>query len=328
MDAADFWPQTGFFGIVLGGIVILDWIVKKEHKSAIFHWFLRVAQVSSRPVSSAFYVVIVITSILVTYGIIFVDARIAILTGRLLEAPSIQEVISPVLLGLIFKTLIWDYMLALKTFVFVKGLRGDFKLKEGRPGKRVKIRMAPRVLFITVDFVFTVTSTHFVFDSLESFQYRQVQSIAESEEVKQRTTPSPAPQSSPSPALQLTPQPTPLPSLTLASPTPTPESEEDLANAESPAQPAPPKSLLWRIADRLGLFDAIDFFSKDTLKLSWCLLNGTSLMYLFMLFSAAARGTVKHLNVEGITTHLFRIVVFLIGVCVAVVAAAGRYVAR
>jgi hypothetical protein len=300
MDVANVWPAARFFTLVLGGIAMLDWIVKKKHKSVVFQWFLRVAQVGSRPISGAFYAVVVITSVLLTYGIVLVNARIEVLSGRVIEAPSTQEVIAPLLLGLIFKILVWDYLLALKTFAFLKGLRGEVKTRVRGPARKLVIT-APGIIFIMVDFVITVTTTHLVLDSLESFQDRQVQSIAKAEEAKPRTTRPPA-----------TPSAVP--------------NEERSADAGPPAQPEPAKSLLWRVADRLGLFDAVDFFSKDTLKLSLCLLNGTSLMYLFMLFSAVARGAVKHLDVEGITTHFFRIMAGVGVICVGIVAVAGGFV--
>jgi hypothetical protein len=45
--------------------------------------------------------------------------------------------------------------------------------------------------------------------------------------------------------------------------------------------------------------------AKDTLQNSFYALNGTLIMYIALGFSAAARGTVVHLNVKGITDNIF-----------------------
>jgi hypothetical protein len=89
---------------------------------------------------------------------------------------------------------------------------------------------------------------------------------------------------------------------------PTNEPEADAAVAAQPTQQPERRSFLWRVADQLGIFDAIDFVAKDTLKASLYVLNGTPMMYLFALISAAARGTVTHLNVEGISKNLFSLI--------------------
>jgi hypothetical protein len=82
------------------------------------------------------------------------------------------------------------------------------------------------------------------------------------------------------------------------------------------------------VAEALGFFDAINFIAKDTVQNSFYALNGTLIMYVALGFSAAARGTVAHLNVKGITDNIFKIIAAVGAFCVLVVAVSRHIAAR
>jgi hypothetical protein len=258
MDFRDITPLITAFGPVAAVIVVMDYVFRENQKAQLFNFFVRIAQVGSKPLSFGFYFVVTISSVLLTLGIISINGFIEILTKRSLHPTGVREATAAILIAVTFKILVWDYLLALKSYALLRGLGSRIQTKRGM---RRAIATVPGLIAIFLDFFLTIILTERVFHWWQVFQ----------------------------------------------------SSHQDAV---------PP-----RLAEALGFFDAVNFMAKDTMQNSFYALNGTLIMYLAMGLSAAARGTVAHLNVKGITDNIFKIIASM-GAFVVLVVAIARHVAE
>lgn len=239
MDLRDITPLITAFGPLALFIGIFDWLLREHHKAKLFNFFVRSAQLGSNPFSFGFYGFVVVCSVLFTFAILSINGSIGFLTGSA-ETSTWKESSAPILIAVVFKVLVWDYLLALKSFAVGTALRSEITSNNGQ--RKPAIASVPGAIFVLLDLLFTVMLTRAVLNSWEVFQNLHKDSVPE------------------------------------------------------------------KISDALGFFDSVNFFAKDTIKNSFYILNGSLLMYITMLLSAAARGTVAHLNVEDIQKNICKII--------------------
>lgn len=239
MDLKDITPLITAFGPLALFIGMFDWILRDHHKERLFNFFVRSAQLGSKPLSFGFYGFVVVCSAIFTFAILSINGSIGVLT-KSAESATWKESSAPILIAVVFKVLVWDYFLALKSFVVGTALRAEITTRKGT--RKPAIASIPGAIFVLLDIIVTVMLTRAVLNWWE---------------VKQALHEDAVPQ---------------------------------------------------KIADALGFFDSVNFFAKDTIKNAFYILNGSLVMYLAMLLSAAARGTVAHLNVDDIRKNICKII--------------------
>jgi hypothetical protein len=125
-----------------------------------FQSFRQIAQIGSRPLSFAFYGLVVICSTLLTLGIISINGFVEVLTKESERPTGIREASAAIIIAIVFKILAWDYLLALKSFVLLRLLRVKIETKRG---PRRVLGTIPGMIAVFLDFFVTVMLTERVF---------------------------------------------------------------------------------------------------------------------------------------------------------------------
>jgi len=257
MDLREITPLLTAFGPIAAVIIVFDFILKEQQKSKLLNFLLRIAQIGSRPLSFAFYGLVVASSTLLTLGIISINGFIEVLTKQSERPTGLREASAAIVVAIVFKILVLDYLLALKSFVLLRLLRTHVDTERG---PRRVLGTIPGMIAVFLDFFVTVMVTERALHWWQIFQTKHENSIPHG------------------------------------------------------------------VAEALGFFDSINFIAKDTVQNSFYALNGTLIMYAALGFSAAARGTVAHLNVKGITDNIFKIIA-AVGAFFVLVVAVSRHIA-
>jgi hypothetical protein len=176
MDLREITPLLTAFGPVAALIIVCDYILKEHQKSALFNFFLRVAQIGSRPLSFAFYglVVVVASSTLLTLGIISINGFIEVLTKQSERPTGLREASAAIVIAIVFKILVLDYVLALKSFVLLRLLRVHVDTQRG---PRRVLGTIPGMIAVFLDFFVTVMLTERALHWWQIFQTKHETSI-------------------------------------------------------------------------------------------------------------------------------------------------------
>ncbi|PYI93292.1 MAG: hypothetical protein DME97_06020 [Verrucomicrobia bacterium] len=174
MDLRDITPLLTAFGPIAALIIVFDYILTEHQKSKLFNLFVKVAQIGSKPLSFAFYGLVVICSTLLTLGIISINGFIEILTKQSERPTGIREASAAIVIAIAFKILVWDYLLALKSFVLLRLLRVHIETKRG---PRRVLGTIPGMIAVFLDFFVTVMLTERVLHWWQLFQMRHENSI-------------------------------------------------------------------------------------------------------------------------------------------------------
>src|SRR5438067_1310806 len=174
MDLRDITPLLTAFGPIAALIIVFDYILTEHQKSKLFYLFVKVAQIGSMPLSFAFYGLVLICSTLLTLSIISINGFIEILTKQSERPTGIREASAAIVIAIAFKILVWDYLLALKSFVLLRLLRVHIETKRG---PRRVLGTIPGMIAVFLDFFVTVMLTERVLHWWQLFQMRHENSI-------------------------------------------------------------------------------------------------------------------------------------------------------
>lgn len=168
----DIAPYLLLAAPLLGGL--LDFALREEHKIKAFDKITSVAQIGERPFSLAFFGLMVVVSIYFTFLIISLNGMFQMISGNSDNAIIGVKSAAPIVLAIAAKIIIWDYLLALKSFFIFQSLRSSLW----------KVRREVRVinlgsltfagLVIAVDLYFTALITSVFLRMGEAFQSEHV----------------------------------------------------------------------------------------------------------------------------------------------------------
>lgn len=168
-DIKEITPYVTFFGPIAGFIAIWDYLLRDSHKSKVWDGIVSIAQLGKRPLSFAFYGLITVTSVAMTIAILSIS-------GIASKSESGSIIIGlkssgPILLAVILKIVLFDYILALKSFSLVEFLISSGKDSNGKYGKST---ITLGCLIVVCDLFLTGFLTGFFMNFSEAFQTRHI----------------------------------------------------------------------------------------------------------------------------------------------------------
>jgi len=168
-DIREVTPYITFFGPIAGFIAIWDFLLRDVHKAKVWAGIVSLARLGRHPVSIAFYGFVTLASTAMTIAILSISG---IAASKSDGGPAIIGLKSsaPLLLAVILKILVFDYFLALKSFVVVRVLGGARKKVAENGGKGKKAALVFGALFVAYDIYFTALITAAFLNWSEAFQ--------------------------------------------------------------------------------------------------------------------------------------------------------------
>jgi len=123
VNVSDITPYLGVFAPIAGGLAVLDYILTAETKKRVCELISGLAKIGRRPLTKGFYVVSLVVSVVSTIIILVASGVFSTLVERGWEPLSVLKSSGPLVLAIILKILAWDYILALKSALFVQSFQ-------------------------------------------------------------------------------------------------------------------------------------------------------------------------------------------------------------
>lgn len=167
MDIREITPWLALYTPIGGTLAVTDFVLREHHKEKVFNAMLRIAEAGKKPLSAKCYVAVVSFSAVFTAAIIFLNGLVHYLTGESDSSTIGLKSIAPILIGIIFKIVIFDYLLVLKTHFLLWLARQSYN-RGGSPS--IKLTRCVDTIIFFCDFIFSALATGFVIKWWESRQ--------------------------------------------------------------------------------------------------------------------------------------------------------------
>lgn len=135
LELKEITPILGVSAIIIGATTALDHLLRDRYKKRAFLFITSLAQVGHRPRSLKYYGLVTLVSLGFTLIIISVNGTLSTLggeTGSILRAFKSS---GPLVLAVFFKVVVWDYLLALKSYYVFQSFQ-KVEIQTARTGNK------------------------------------------------------------------------------------------------------------------------------------------------------------------------------------------------
>lgn len=176
-------PYITFFGPIAGFLAIWDYLLRDSHKARVWDAIVSLAQLGRNPFSLAFYGFVTLSSVFMTVGILSVSGIAAAKSDGGSVADALKSS-GPLLLAVVLKIVLFDYVLAVKSYAIVGALSvGKQRLAENQ-GKGMSGLIVCGAALVAYDIYFTAAITALFLNWSEMFQTRHINDPLIAEAVK------------------------------------------------------------------------------------------------------------------------------------------------
>jgi len=166
-----------FAGVATLVGALLDQVVRDDYKTSTFNRLVSITRIWSRPRSVTFYCLVGIVSLFFTIIVLGLNARFHPPVGSTESDLIGLKSAGPILLAVGVKILFGDYLLALKSFVFLRLIADLWSVFRVAQAKARWSFICASALLIVLDLLLTASLTEWFLNWGEIFQSRHVNGI-------------------------------------------------------------------------------------------------------------------------------------------------------